>query len=689
MHNELDKLLETIKKDRDQYFIHRKTGIFSYHNPTLQISLDDNFEIWWHSISKVLVSLPYPKNYHYRLVNDLKQHGFTESVLDEFRTRFPSEKRAVWWYTQAGTFYDILNRAFRQRNLKVLLLFGSFVQDLYLTLKEEQSKHGNSIDKVYRGQVFSGNDLEKLSPGCSIQNLAFFSTSTVLDEAKSFLFTSSELQDVTRVIFEIEIDYNDKTALFADIAQLSYFPSECEILFMINTRFTFQTREERNDIPFIPSYWAIKMKVQPYYDILRDRPLDAGSGRERKTLKNCLNALSDMSELIATVKDTVIFDVLMNIYPDEAKWIRAIKLSCLAEFEAQLCDDPTKNKDDYSSALSQYEEAMNIWLNYLDDDQLNCSFDIAQIYNAMAELYSCGPTHVSEHYLPSLNKAAHFYELALKKCSTTDYELLEIVHKLQNIYTNLSRTDPQTYGLKAITFQEHWMKINKHKTIPSKSKELASEYEDLADRYAMINRYEDALNYNKQALELYLSNNTDENVSLAVMNLYTTIITLYTEKMKDFNSALSYQLLRHDFCMKWIGRKTIPLSEYDLHCLADSHFFIADCYVNTREFDLALKYLIEGLILMRQRRDLIAKEGQLVFREGKLLYTPDGEPLRESCGPNHRYLNECISKIKEKEEKVKHIKRLLKRSSISSKVFCSITVVICLFLSYYSLKIFS
>ena len=657
-----------------QYFIHRKTGIFSDYNPTLQISLDDNFEIWWYSISKVLISLLYPKNYHHRLVNDLKQHGFTDRILDEFREEFPSQRRAIWWYTRSGIFFDILNRAFRQRNLKVLLLFGSFVQDLYLHLKEEQSKQQqlrstNPTDTVYRGQAISEDDLEKLAPDCAIQNMTFLSTSTDREKAEDFLLSSVGMQNVTRVIFEIDIDYEHKTALFSDMAQFSFFPSECEVLFIMNTRFAFQSREECNDRPDLPPHWVIKLKLKSYYDMLRDRQLNAGPERERKTLKNCLNALSDMSELIATSEDTVVFDILMNIYPDEKEWIRAIKLSCLAEFEAQRCDNPRENEVDYSLAFPIYEQSLQIWENYLHDDQLNCSFDIALIYNAMAELYHCVPSDSNEHYLCYLKKAVDSYEIALNKCSPMDYEEMEIVYNLNGAYFNLTKIDPNTYGLKAIRFNERWIELQIHDIIPPKPKDIANQYEDLAKRYEMINHYNDALNYYQKSLELYLSNDLDEGLSLSIRDLYKTIVKIYTKNTHDFNCALHYDLLRHQFCLKWLEGKQRPFSEYHLHCLADSHFFVAECYINTRELDLAHQHLVEGLTSMRQRKDSIVEQGQLVFRNGQLVYTPDGQFLRQTCHPNNQYLNDCLSKIKEKEKKLKYVEILLKLSNLFRKIF--------------------
>ena len=672
MHSELNDLLENIKKDVREHSEYKKNNIFSDQNPALQVSVDDRFELWWYNLNKVLISLPYPENYHHRLVTELKEHGFTHEAIDKFQRDFPSKRRAVWWYSQSSIFYGILNRAFRQRNVRVLLLFGSFLQDLYRELKTEQrlqqqSRSANPTVKVYRGQVLQKADLEKLVNGYPIRSMALFSASTDRLIAEDFLIDSEGQQDVNRVLFEIEANYEHRAAMFSGIAKLSFFPNERETLFMANTTFLLQSRQERNDLHGLPSYWVVQLKLQSNYDMLRDRQLEAGS--QRKTLKNCVNALSDMSEMICTFDDAIVFNVLMDIYPQEATWIRAIKLYSLAELEAQRCDDPRENKYGYFSAFSYYDEALAILEKYLadDDDELNCSFDVAENYLAMAQLYECGPPHLNNRSIPYLKKAVSFYELALQKCSATDYEGMGIVFKLRQVYRDLAKTDWEEYGSKAVSYQERWIELIMQDAIPSRPKRIAGEYQDLADRYAVIHRYEDALSHYKKALELYLSDNVKEESLPSVMDLYRKIVTVCTEQTHDFNSALHYELLRHKCSLKQLAEKQTAPSELWLNSLAESHFFVADCYINTRQFVPAYKHLHEGLAYMRQRKDLILKEGRLVIRAGQLVFTSDRQPLREPCSPDDKQLSDCDCKIKEKEEKLEYVQTLLESCAQADK----------------------
>ncbi|CAF0862017.1 unnamed protein product [Adineta ricciae] len=592
---------------------------------------------------------------------EFKKHGFKDEIIDQFMEDFPSKRNAAWWYSRSVTFYDILNRAFRQRNIRVLLLFGSFLQNLHHKLRERQQQLSGTakpVVTVHRGQVLSYRDLEKLIVGCSVRSNAFFSTSAARLTANKFLATTADAEDLRRVIFSIEIDYRDQTAVFANIAKFSYYPREKETLFMANTRFVIHSRQEKDASRDSPSCWLIELKLQSDSDILRDRQLETES--KRKTVKNCLNALSDMSEMIASFEDAVVFDILMEIYPEEAKWIQAMKFYALAELEAQCCDDPRNKKYDYSSALSYYEQALAIWREQLDnDDDLNCSFDIAENYFAIAQLYECGPPDLSNLSIGYLVDAVSSYELALEKCSTKDYEAIEIVFKLCGICRDLAKIDSEKYGLKSIAYQQRWIELLTQRTIPPKPKSLAGHYEDLAERYATIQHYDDVLIHYKRALEVYLSNSVEEDLFQRMIDVYKKIAIVYTHHKDDFHSALHYELLRHTCYLKHLMKSEIPLNGFYLGSLADSHSSVADCYLNTWQYIPAYKHLLKALVFSEERKDFVLKEGRLVFREGRLIYASDGQPLREPCQPDDKKLEDCDSKLRELEEKLKNVEKML------------------------------
>jgi len=175
----------------------------------------------------------------------------------------------------------------------------------------------------------------------------------------------------------------------------------------------------------------------------------------------------------------------------------------------------------------------------------------------------------------------------------------------------------------------------------------------------VVYRYEDALSHYKKALELYLSDDVEEDSLPHVMDLCRKIVKVSMQHTHDFNLALHYELLRHKCCLKQFAKNETALSELQLSSLEESHFSLADCYLYTRQYIPAYKHLVEGLAYIRERKDLLLREGRLVMRPGYLVYTSDRRPLQEPCRPDDKRLGDCDSKIKEKEEKLKHVETLL------------------------------
>jgi hypothetical protein len=336
----------------------------------------------------VLVSLPYPENYHHQLVHEFEKHGFKDNIFQQFQSGFLSKKRAIWWYSRSSYFYGVLNRALRQQNVRVILLFGSFLQDLHRQLKSEHFKQKqqreNPITTLYRGQVLSGDDFKKLVVGFPVRCNSIFSSSTDPDIALGFLVSSLTNRNKERVLFEIEIDYRTVCAPFADISQLSYFSNEQETLFMSGTRFLLKSchQEDINtlDEPAV-RYWLVKLRLLSDYDLHCGRELET-TNAPRKTVKNCVDALSEIVEMVCTEDVQLVFDALVSLYPREQNWIAAIRLYCLAMLEFE------NNDDGYNMVVSYHEQAIAIWQeSYLHDIKLNCCFNIAQSHFALGNLF--------------------------------------------------------------------------------------------------------------------------------------------------------------------------------------------------------------------------------------------------------------------------------------------------------------
>ena len=181
-----------------------------------------------------------------------------QQILDEFQSEYCSE-RAIWWYTRPTVTYRLLNKALRQHNIELTFLFGSFIQDLYRQLKEQSVKFESKntekkeiIFNVYREQVMSSVEIQNLLRTnqwavTDIVNNSFLSTSIDRSISLSFLYSSEILDSLERVLFEIVVDRRCLAPLYAGISQVSYYPNELEILFMIGTLFKLKKNGMKYD----------------------------------------------------------------------------------------------------------------------------------------------------------------------------------------------------------------------------------------------------------------------------------------------------------------------------------------------------------------------------------------------------------------------------------------------------------
>ncbi|CAF1421683.1 unnamed protein product, partial [Didymodactylos carnosus] len=243
----IDQLLNDLAQDVQEYLKHENDGIFRCTGR--QGDTTGGFLSLFVELVDILCYLPYPEDCRCKLIVSLKDYYSGKEVelkvLQEFESNYSSDK-AIWWYTRDKFLYRLINRALRQNNIRLLFLFGFFIQDMYRQLKREHERsklqHIDNPLKVYRGQFMSRGEINKIKKcdyetDYSIVNNCFFSTT--IDRSIALLYTKPSQPDdeVQSVLFEIEIDVRRESRPYANISGLSNFPDECEILFMITTRF--------------------------------------------------------------------------------------------------------------------------------------------------------------------------------------------------------------------------------------------------------------------------------------------------------------------------------------------------------------------------------------------------------------------------------------------------------------------
>ena len=567
----------------------------------------ENVYTWWLDFITCLVYLPYPKDYHLRLVTSLKDyykdHLSKLAALDEFeRTYQPSD--AIRWYTRDSFVYRLLNNASRRFNIELMFLFGFFVQDMYKQLKVEHQNFKVTqeycpVTKVYRGQRMSQNEIQLLKndnePKFTLANNSFFSTSCNREVAKMFLNPFIQPTDkLQNVLFEIEINLNEESVPYANISHLSYMNSEVEVLFMIGAQFI------PSDISYneVEQVWTIKLlfknsrerKGDEYFS---DFPL-------KRKLLNCMQGIKTMDVRASYERDTqVIFDELINLYPEE-KWIPAVQLASRGIYRS----DRGQPKD--FNVISDYEHALEIWHAYIDDDELNAYREIADIHENLAcdcyEYDKNDRDKSKKHY----DLAIKYYKLALNKALTND-ETKGILRYLVSVSdSRMEITDSIDenilIGKSAIEYRKLHLQHLINYYSANDTNEIARFSTELADLQMKMHEYEDALLNYKKALEIHFKPKyflPDE-----VMSIYRQMAVIHFKYKHDYLSALEYQLLKHKIVLK----SSTPQPEDDNFTIdqnkvytATSHLELAEIYIALYHYDLATIHLKTAMNINEER----------------------------------------------------------------------------------------
>ncbi|CAF3404801.1 unnamed protein product [Rotaria socialis] len=162
--------------------------------------------------------------------------------MDQFKQEYRPETSS-WWYTKESFIFESLNYSLRSLDTKVMMTMGLFIGNLYRQIvKLHQQQYHNCNDVpflVYCGQGLSIVDFDKIrrNKGGLITFNNFLSTSKQRDIAFLFAESSSIMHGIIGIIFEICINPNMQAAAFANIAEISNFGNEEEILFSMNTAF--------------------------------------------------------------------------------------------------------------------------------------------------------------------------------------------------------------------------------------------------------------------------------------------------------------------------------------------------------------------------------------------------------------------------------------------------------------------
>jgi tetratricopeptide (TPR) repeat protein len=189
------------------------------------------------------------------LKNEYSRNNFELVKLHEFQESY-SPNKALWWYTRDSFFYRTMNAALRKQDTHTILLYRSFISDIYRQLQYHQHKHPV---RVYRSQLMSIDELVELEKylGQFVSMNSFLSTSDKRPIALFYMGDKNQRIDLERVLFEIDADPAMVTTKpFADISSYSCFSDESEVLFMLGSIFRLDQITRDAD-----QVWIIQMTL--------------------------------------------------------------------------------------------------------------------------------------------------------------------------------------------------------------------------------------------------------------------------------------------------------------------------------------------------------------------------------------------------------------------------------------------
>jgi tetratricopeptide (TPR) repeat protein len=328
-----------------------------------------------------------------RYFNDEIELKRIRKVENEYTRHTP-----IWWYTYECFLYHMLNEALRSQQVDVIIRMGFYIRDLHQhieRLRKEQSKQFQKEFTVYRGQGMLVEKFEetKKTKGGLISFNNFLSTSTEAEAAMVFAASALEKRTNVGILFIITINPLVPSAPFANLANISDYKKEKEILFSMHTVFRIDDiKPSKTD-----RLWFVYLTLTSN----NDQQLNRLSERLREEIKGS-SALYRLGALMIKLgefkKAQEAYETLLKRTVDD------LERGNIYYQLGQIMD----NQANYNKALEYYQHALTIYQQKLKPDHPN----IATCYNNIGLAYDNAEDY--QEALPYYEKALEIYRKTLR-----------------------------------------------------------------------------------------------------------------------------------------------------------------------------------------------------------------------------------------------------------------------------------
>jgi tetratricopeptide (TPR) repeat protein len=380
----------------------------------------------------------------------------------------------------------MVNKTLRTMEVDLIIILGFFVQYLHEDIaalhSEQYNEHKNLVSFiVYRGQGLSKADFEQLLQieGGLLAFNCFLSTTPNEQVARIFAESNSCNDNMTGVLFKMNINPSNVSTCFADISNVSHFNEEEEILFSMHSIFRIRTIQLDKDGRF----WQMDLTLTTDHD----------------------KQLNDLTECIRR-----------EIKESEG-WLRLgrlmIRLGHFNEAE-ELCEklfDETTDTCEAAHLFNLLGMVKHGQGEYVE------AFTLKQDILSLTDPNWADSFNNFGHFFRSTGeyeKALSFYELVLdiyeENSSTNDFDYVTAYHNIGLVHDNMDRDGP------AVFYYRDAIEIMLE-TVPPNRPDLAISYNNVGRTYANMGNYGEARLCYKKAFEIqqniYPSNHPDLAIS--------------------------------------------------------------------------------------------------------------------------------------------------------------------------------
>lgn len=493
-------------------------------NAYKDLSTENGSFVWMQLLIEVLLRLDTSKDImqeFFQMCHEFDEDENSGENIFLFAALYDS-RNPVEWYSKAPFVYRFLNQICRSEDIDKLMLLRILVRDMHNQLQEEQSKFIESQITVYRGQAMKLTELKYLQNhvGHFISMNSFLSTSRDRDIALFFADSIDKTDsNMKSVLYEMDCDTRrSDTKPFADIAHLSHFTEEKEILFMLGSVFRVEHVQpnETNDVWIIKmtlcgktdydtsnAFQSIAAGLQTTYPSLTTLGLLFQRMGDFKRATQCFQQHLDLVEnddgslrsacnhnLGNIAQEMGDYDLALG-YMNRSMEIRLNMPSIEKSVMGSLYNDignVYNAKKDYQKALEYYKEALSFESLEENDDKLAMTYvNIGEIYRlqekydlALVNFNKCLTILENSRIKDGPCIAQTFRSIGTVYCSKNDYEIALL------------------YMTKALDIEQ--------KTLPKNHINLGYSYNNIALAYALTGRSDMAIENLKKAEMIFRVN---------------------------------------------------------------------------------------------------------------------------------------------------------------------------------------